>query len=210
MCGVDPKTAKRKIQAWETGRLNEITGVIEREKRKKNTDPVKGLVQRRVHDTKAKISSKRLLPEAVADGYPGAARNFRRLVADEKKTWRAANQKQRVFRPGVWDPADQLVMDWGEVPGTRFFVFAMVLAWARFRFVRFATDITAPTTMALIVECLEEIDGVPRKVLTDRMGCLKAGQAAGLMIPTPAYVRFASHYGSPLISVTPVIPNPKE
>ena len=195
MCGVDPKTAKRKVEAWEEGRLNEVTGVIERADRSRNTDVVEGLVKRRIAETRARISAKRLLPEAVAAGYKGSARNFRRLVADEKKAWRAADVRSRVFRPGVWDPGDQLVMDWGEVPGTRFFVFAMVLAWSRWRFVRFATDSTAPTTMALIAECLEEIGGVPRKVLTDRMGCLKAGQAAGLMIPTPAYVRFASHYG---------------
>lgn len=31
--------------------------------------------------------------------------------------------------------------------------------------------------------------------LTDRMGCLKGGTVAGLVIPTPAYVRFATHYG---------------
>ena len=195
MCGVDPKTAKRKIEAWEQGRLNEVTGVIERAPGVRNTDCVKGLVARRVAETKAKISAKRLLPEAKAAGYSGSARNFRRLVHDQKKAWRAAEVKARVFRPGVWDPGDQLVMDWGDVPGTNFHVFALVLAWSRWRFVRFATDMTAVTTMSLIAECFEELDGVPRKVLTDRMGCLKAGQAAGLMIPTPAYVRFASHYG---------------
>ena len=27
------------------------------------------------------------------------------------------------------------------------------------------------------------------------MGCLKGGTVAGLVIPTPAYVRFATHYG---------------
>ena len=36
---------------------------------------------------------------------------------------------------------------------------------------------------------------MPNKALTDRMGCLKGGTVAGLVIPTPAYVRFATHYG---------------
>ncbi len=195
MCGVDPKTAKRKIEAWEQGRLDEVTGRVVRAERGKNTDAVRSLVTRRVHATKARIEAKRLLPEARVEGYEGSARNFRRLVAAEKKTWRARDTSQRVFRPGVWDPGDVLVMDWGQVPGTALYVFCAVLAWSRFRFVRFASDQTAPTTMAFIAECFEEIGGVPRKVLTDRMGCLKAGQAAGLMIPTPAYVRFATHYG---------------
>ena len=36
---------------------------------------------------------------------------------------------------------------------------------------------------------------MPKTALTDRMGCLKGGTVAGLVIPTPAYVRFATHYG---------------
>jgi transposase len=31
-------------------------------------------------------------------------------------------------------------------------------------------------------------------VLADRMGCLKAGVVANVVVPTPEYVRFATHY----------------
>src|SRR5207248_6831992 len=37
--------------------------------------------------------------------------------------------------------------------------------------------------------------GVPGKVLADRMGCLKGGVVANVVVPTAAYVRFAGHYG---------------
>lgn len=37
--------------------------------------------------------------------------------------------------------------------------------------------------------------GVPAEVLADRMGCLKGGVVAGVVVPTAAYVRFAAHYG---------------
>jgi hypothetical protein len=37
--------------------------------------------------------------------------------------------------------------------------------------------------------------GVPHKVLADRMACLKGGVVANVVVPTPDYVRFASHYG---------------
>lgn len=60
---------------------------------------------------------------------------------------------------------------------------------------RFARDETAATTMALLAECFETIGGIPAKVLADRMGCLKAGTVANVVIPTPDYVRFATHYG---------------
>jgi hypothetical protein len=73
-------------------------------------------------------------------------------------------------------------------------VFCAVLAWSRVRFVRIARDETAATTLALLAECFETLGGVPAKVLADRMGCLKGGTVASVVIPTPDYVRFATHY----------------
>jgi hypothetical protein len=48
--------------------------------------------------------------------------------------------------------------------------------------------------MGALAECFETIGGVPKTLLTDRMGCLKGGTVAGIVIPTPAYVRFVTHY----------------
>lgn len=191
ICGVDPKTVKRKVLAHEAGELDEQRAA--RAPVPKNTDVAQELVAQRVEATKAKVTAKRLLPEARAVGYVGSARNFRRLVAAEKKSWRARNGRQR--RPAVWTPGDALVIDWGTLPGTGVHVFCAVLAWSRIRFVRFARDETAATTFAMLAECFEAIGGVPAKVLADRMGCLKAGTVAGVVIPTPDYVRFATHYG---------------
>ncbi|MFT3852848.1 MAG: IS21 family transposase [Ilumatobacteraceae bacterium] len=190
ICGVDPKTVKRKVLAHEAGELEE-----ERARRvpvPKNTDGVRALVAERVAATRGRISAKRLLPTARAAGYAGSPRNFRRVVAAEKKAWRAANARQR--RPAVWVPGETVVIDWGTLPGG-VKVFCAVLAWCRVRFVRFARDETAATTMGLLAECFETLGGVPAKVLADRMGCLKGGVVANVVIPTPDYVRFATHYG---------------
>lgn len=191
ICGVDPKTVKRKVLAHEAGELDEQRA--SRAPVPKNTDVARALVAQRVEATKAKITAKRLLVEARADGYDGSARNFRRLVAEEKKKWRARNGRQR--RPAVWTPGDTVVIDWGTLPGTGIHVFCAVLAWSRIRFVRYARDETAATTFTMLAECFELLGGVPAKVLADRMGCLKAGTVAGVVIPTPDYVRFATHYG---------------
>ena len=59
----------------------------------------------------------------------------------------------------------------------------------------FTDNLGADATMEARAECFERIGGVPKTALTDRMGCLKGGTVAGLVIPTPAYVRFATHYG---------------
>jgi Integrase core domain len=153
---------------------------------------VRDLVAERVAKSGGRISAKRLLPIAQAAGYEGSARNFRRLVAEQKALWRKDNHRGR--RPAVWAAGEYLVIDWAEAaPGL--FVFCAVLAFSRWRFVRFAADQKATTTMAMITEALAAIGGVPARVLADRMGCLKAGVVANVLVPTPDYVRFATHYG---------------
>ena len=108
-----------------------------------------------------------------------------------KAAWRAGHHRGR--RPAVWTPGDTLVIDWGSEGGLH--VFCAVLAWSRFRFVRFAADERAATTLGLLAECFETLGGVPKTVLADRMGCLKAGVVANVVVPTAEYVRFATHYG---------------
>lgn len=73
-------------------------------------------------------------------------------------------------------------------------MFCAVLAFSRVRFVRFADNERADTTLGFLAECFETLGGVPQVVLADRMGCLKAGVVADVVIPTPDYVRFAMHY----------------
>jgi len=65
----------------------------------------------------------------------------------------------------VWTPGEMLVIDWDSED--RLPIFCAVLAWSRYRFVRFAADERAPTTFTLLAECLEELGGVPSVVLAD-------------------------------------------
>jgi len=184
--GTTHKTVKRVIVRHEAG-----GGAPPRAPRGHNYDGVAGLVAERVEKTQGRISAKRLLPAVRAAGYAGSDRNFRRLVAATKQAWRREHRRGR--RPAVWSPGEHLVIDWGSEGGLH--VFCAVLAWCRFRFVRFARDERAETTLALLAECFEVLGGVPGKVLADRMGCLKGGVVANVVVPAPAYVRFAAHYG---------------
>jgi transposase len=186
LCGTTPKTVRRVIARHEAAGARP-----ERVPRARNFDAVAGLVAERVAKTSGRISAKRLLPVARAAGYGGSDRNFRRLVAASKQAWRRDHPRGR--RPAVWSPGEYLVIDWGVLGGLH--VFCAVLAWSRVRFVRFATDEKAATTLGMLAECLEVLGGVPGKVLADRMGCLKGGVVANVVVPTPDYVRFASHYG---------------
>jgi len=87
-----------------------------------------------------------------------------------------------------------LVFDWATV-GAGLHLFCAVLAWSRWRFVAFAADERATTTLGLLAQALHGAGGVPTKLLTDRMACLKGGVVANVVVPTPDYVRFAAHYG---------------
>jgi len=182
--GTTHKTVKRIVEAQETG-------PPQHKARGHNYEDVAEIVRARVARTSGRITAKRLLPEATAAGYQGSARNFRRVVAQEKERFRRGNHRGR--RPGVWAPGEVLVIDWGQEAGLH--VFCSVSAWSRFRFVRFSDNERRDTTLRLLAECFEVLGGVPKLVLADRMGCLKAGVVANLVVPVPDYVRFATHYG---------------
>ncbi len=185
ICGTTHKTVKRVVLRHAAGQDRPV-----KVPRPANYESVRDLVADGVSTSKGRISAKRLLPRARAAGYTGSPRNFRRLVADEKKAWRA--QHGRTHRPATWSPGEHLVIDWGVIAGVH--VFAAVLAWSRFRFVRLAADEKATTTMSMLAECFEVLGGTPKVVLADRMGCLKGGVVANRVVPTPDYVRFATHY----------------
>jgi hypothetical protein len=192
VCGTTHKTVRRIIEAHEAATAG--TPPLGRASRPRNYDAVADLVAERVVKSKGRISAKRLLPAARVAGYGGSARNFRRLVAQAKADWRAGQHRGR--RPAVWSPGETLVIDWGEekVAGRTVQVFCAVLAWSRFRFVRFAADQQQATTLGLLAECFEVLGGVPKVVLADRMGCLKGAVVATVVVPAPDYVRFAAHY----------------
>jgi transposase len=184
ICGTTHRTVKRAVLAAQRAEAGLEEPVAH------NYDAVRDVVAGRVERTKGRISAKRLLPVVRAAGYEGSTRNLRRLVAEMKRQWRTQNHRGR--RPGVWTPGDMVVFDWGEIGPL--FVFCAVVVWSRVRFVYFADNLGADATMTALAERFEYIGGVPKTALTDRMGCLKGGTVAGLVIPTRAYVRFATHY----------------
>ena len=184
VCGTTHKTVRRILERQQQG------PPPPRRARRHNTAVAADVVREKVAATDGRISAKRLLPLARAAGYTGSSRNFRRLVHAEKEAWR---RRRRVYRPWLPTPGEHLVIDWGQIGPLH--IFSAVLVWSRVRFVRFALDERRETTLRLLAECFEELGGVPSVVLADRMGCLKAGVVANVVVPHPEYVRFAAHFG---------------
>ena len=183
LCGTTHKTVRRVIE-------RRASPPAERPPRPRSADPYRDLIARRVAETDGRISAKRLLPACRMAGYAGSARTLRRAVHEAKSEHR---RWRRVYRPWQPVPGEHLVIDWGVSDGRH--VFCAVLAWSRVRFVRFADREDQATTLRLLAECFETLGGVPAVVLADRMGCLKGGVVANVVVPAPGYVRFAGHYG---------------
>ena len=98
VCGTTHKTVKRVVERHQAGTARPV-----KKPRPANCEAVRALVAQDVKDMRARISAKRLLPKARAAGYAGSARNFRRLVAQEKKRYRsehARTQPSGVLVPG--------------------------------------------------------------------------------------------------------------
>jgi transposase len=187
LCGTTHKTVRRVIERHQAGTLEQRPRPP---RRPRNTDVVADLIARRMRQTDGRISAKRLLPEAQAAGYQGSARNFRRAVAPVRADWR---RRRRTYRPWLPTPGEHLVIDWGTEAGWQ--LFCAVTPWSRWRFVRLARDQRRETTLGLLAECFEALEGVPKVVLADRMACLRTGIVANVVVPHPDYVRLATHYG---------------
>lgn len=191
LCGTTHKTVKRVLERRAAGQRPGRR----RPSRPGLAEPFTDLIYQKVKATDGRITAKRLLPIARAAGYTGSTRTFRRAVAAQKVLWR---KHRRVYRPWAPEPGQHLLIDYGTVttgPNTGLKLFTAVLAWSRWRFVRFTRDESLETTLRLLAECFEALGGVPAVVLADRMGCLKGGVVANVVVPTAGYVRFATHYG---------------
>lgn len=186
LCGTTHKTVQRVLARRAVGQI----GRRPRPRPPGSAAGVTRLIEERVRQTDGRIGAKRLLPLAQAAGYTGSLRTLQRAVKAARETWK---RQRRVYRPWAAVPGEHLVIDWATEAGLE--NFCAVLAWSRYRFVRFATNQTRATTLRLLEECLAEVGGVPAHVLSDRMGCLKAGVVANVVVPHPEYLAFAAHLG---------------
>src|SRR5665647_3088348 len=115
---------------------------------------------------------KRVIEGAEAGDAPrprkGRARNYEVVV--DRVAQRVKKSSGRITAKRLLPAArtaghagrvEHLVIDWGSRGGVH--VFCAVLAWSRWRFVRFAADEKSTTTLAMLGECFAEIWGEVHK-----------------------------------------------
>ncbi len=104
------------------------------------------------------------------------------------------------------DPGLQVQVDWahfGSFPigagMAELFGLVAVLGCSRAPAIRFALDRTRPTTLGLVLACLDDLGGVPREILTDRDAAFCIGATSdGRAILAPKWVDLCA-----TLSVTP-------
>lgn len=100
------------------------------------------------------------------------------------------------------NPGQHLVIDWTTI-GFGLHMFCAVLAWSRYRFIRFASSETRETTLGLLAECFEELGAVPAVVLSDR----KPRDSAAARGPGSATERLRAGRG-PMSTSAPALTGP--
>ncbi len=142
LCGTTHKTVRRVVE-------RRARPAAERPARPKVTDPVLDSSPRKVERAPMAVSAPSVCCRCVAP------RAIRYRPARSGGPWPSprpniAGLAARID-PGSPCLASDLVFDWGEQDGMQ--VFCAVLAWSRWRFVRFAGDQDQATTLHLLAEC---------------------------------------------------------
>jgi transposase len=197
LVGCDHKTVKRYVElAGELGQL------APPRRRARVTDDFHELIRERVEQTRGRITARRLLRLLRAAGYEGSERSLRRAVAEQKRAFREREARAgRVFRPWRSGPGEWLICDWGsagtvETPaGPRpLSFFGSVLGYSRHRQLTFSCSERFPALAIGLASNLEQLGGVPQKILFDNPKTVTLGDVAGAAVLNPELVRLAAHY----------------
>ena len=158
--------------------------------RPKSTDPFADLIAERVRATDGRISAKRLLPPAGPPAIAGSLRHFRRAVAEAKAAG-APPAGVSALAAGPWRASRHRLGQRGRPP--------RLLRRSGLESCSASSGSPPARTRPRLWRCWPNASrpsaACPAVVLADRMGCLKGGVVANVVVPAPGYVAFAAHYG---------------
>jgi transposase len=197
LVGCDHKTVKRYV-----GLAGELGQLAPARRRARVTDDYRGLIRERVEQTRGRVTARRLWRLLRAAGYEGSERSLRRAVAEEKRAFGEREAREgRVFRPWRSGPGEWLICDWGsagmvETPAgpRRLSFFGSVLGYSRHRQLTFCCSERFPALAMGLAANLEQLGGVPAKILFDNPKTVTLSDVAGAAVLNPELVRLAAHY----------------
>jgi transposase len=197
LVGCDHKTVRRYVEL--AGGLGQLAPTRQRAR---VTDEYRYLIRERVEQSRGRVTARRLLRLLRAAGYRGSERSLRRAVAEEKRAFGEREARAgRVFRPWRSGPGEWLLCDWGSAgtvdtpAGPRpLSFFGSVLGYSRHRQLTFSCSERFPALAMGLASNLEQLGGVPARVLFDNPKTVTLRDVAGAAVLNPQLVRLAAHY----------------
>lgn len=162
-------------------------------------DPHRSYLEQRLADY-PDLSATRLMREIVEQGYTGGYTTVKAAVRGIRPPRQQHFERRFETPPGQQAQVDfaQFKVNFRSDPSaTRvIWLFSMVMGYSRFLFCRFVWRQTLDNVLRCHIEAFNEIGGVPRQILYDRMKTAVLGEPEpGEIIYHPVLMSLAEHYG---------------
>ena len=146
------------------------------------------------------LTGRRLLRELKERGYPGGYTAITDVLRELRPSRPPPFEVRFETPPGEQAQVDfaRFEVEFADEPGVKRIVwlFSMVLGYSRLMWARFVIHQDLQSVLRCHIAALEEIGGVPREILYDRMKTAIIGEEPdGLVVYNRALVDLARHYG---------------
>ena len=144
--------------------------------------------------------------------------SFYRFLHRYKLTGIGEEARRKVVGEIIHAPGEALIIDWGKLrdvidPETgkkrTLWAFVGVMGHSRCMMVRLVWTHDVTTTLTVLEDMIKELDGVPKKIVSDNPKCFAITASKYEPILNPAYERFAAHYGTLIECLPPRTPELK-
>ena len=144
--------------------------------------------------------------------------SFYRYLHRYKLTGIGEESRRKVVGEIIHAPGEALIIDWGKLrdvidPETgrkrTLWAFVGIMGHSRYMMVRLVWTHDITTTLTVLEDMLKELDGTPRKIVSDNPKCFALEASKYEPLLNPAYERFAAHYGIQIECLPPRTPELK-
>ncbi len=144
--------------------------------------------------------------------------SFYRFLHRYKLTGIGEEARRNVVGEIIHAPGEALIIDWGklrdvidEETGKKRILWAFVgiMGHSRYMMVRLVWTHDVTTTLTVLEDMIKELDGVPKKIVSDNPKCFALEASKYEPILNPIYERFAAHYGIQIECLPPQSPELK-
>ncbi len=159
-------------------------------------------------------------PISIYEELPiGVGRSsFYRYLHRHKLTGLGEEARRKVIAEIIHAPGEAFLIDWGKLrtvtdPETgrkrTLWAFVGIMGHSRYMIVRLVWTQDVSTTLKVLEDMIRELDGVPRKIVSDNPKCFALEASRYEPLLNPVYERFAAHYGTQIECLPPRTPELK-